>query len=86
MTKQQYDLAIERLIDQALAEKVVTYNRYGVGGFTLDPSLLPADLPIDRYGCYDSIILSGNGSAQTHKRGGRCYITFNIDPEVNYCA
>lgn len=86
MTKQQYDLAIERLIDQALAEKVVTYNRYGVGSFTLDPSMLPADLPVDRYGCYDSFILSGNGSAQTRNKGGRCYIMFDIDPEVTYNA
>ena len=81
MTKQQYDRAIERLIDQALAEKVVTYNRHGVGSFSLDPSLLPADLPTDKYGCYDSIILSGNGSAQTRNKGGRCYIMFDIDPE-----
>lgn len=65
---------------------VVTYNRHGVGSFTLDPAMLPAGLPLDRYGCYDSFILNGNGSAQTHKRGGRCYITFNIDPEVEYHA
>lgn len=77
MTKQQYDLAIEQLIDQALTENVVTYNRYGVGSFTLDPSLLPSDLPTDRYGCYDSFIWNGNGCAQTCNRGGRCYITFN---------
>jgi hypothetical protein len=86
MTKQQYDLVIENLIDRALRERVVIYNRHGVGSFDLNPSLLPAGLPLDRYGCYDSLILNGNGSAQTHKRGGRCYITFNIDPEVEYNA
>jgi hypothetical protein len=84
MNKQQYDLAIERLVDQALAEKVVKYNRYGVGSFSLDPSLLPADLPTDRYGCYDSFICSGNGCAQTRNKGGRCYITFNIEPEFEF--
>ena len=83
--KEQIDLAIERLIDQALAEKLVTFDKHGVGGFDLNAELLPVGITFDRLGLYDAILLNGNGSAQVRKRkNGRTSIVFNIDPIVEY--
>lgn len=83
--KTQIDRQIERLIDQALAEKLVRFNRHGVGSFEIAATLLPESITFDRLGLYDAILLSGNGSAQVRNRKrGPITITFDIDPEVTY--
>jgi len=85
--KELIDRQIERLIDQALDEKLVRFNRHGVGSFEVTAALLPESITFDRLGLYDAILLNGNGSAQVRNRKrGPITITFDIDPEVAYAA
>lgn len=76
---------IEQLIDQASAQQIIRFNRYGVGAFDVDAATLPQGLVFERLGLCDVTILNGNGCAQIRKRKqGPTTITFNIDPEVHY--
>lgn len=83
--KEQIDLQVERLIEQALKAHLVRFNRHGVGAFDITADQLPTGITFDRLGLYDALLLNGNGSAQIRKRKrGPISIVFNIDPEVGY--
>lgn len=79
------DMQIEKLIDTALAQKIVSFNKHGVGGFYLTIDQLPDGITFDRHGLYDATLLNGNGVAQIRKRKrGPISCVFSIDPVVEY--
>lgn len=77
------DQQIESLINDAIGQNIVRYNRHGLGGFEIAADQLPQDITFDRLGLYDATLLNGNGCAQLRKRKrGPITITFSIEPEI----
>ncbi len=78
------------LIDNAIARNAVTFNRHGVGSFTIDAATEALFTFDKKYHVYDGLMdgpVAGNFQVRQSSKRRAAYIIFNIDePEIEYAA
>lgn len=72
---------IDALVNEALEQKLVTFNKHGVGAFNVSLDLLPSDLKFDRLNLHDVTGMNGNLTAQIRRRKGYASVVFNVEFE-----